>query len=62
VSTIDRARWRAWGGVADIMGLEVTFRPIRGGWSASAKGVRVEAETGVDALAMLCQRVALRRR
>jgi hypothetical protein len=64
VSTVDRARWRAWGGVADIMGLgDVEFVPDpEGGWIAAAGGYRGHGATGVDALAMLCQRAATRRR
>ena len=58
MSAVDRARWRAWGGVADIMGLTVTFRPLGAGWSASAEGQRTEGATAVDALAALCRAVA----
>lgn len=55
MSAVDRARWNAWWGVASVMRLgPVTFRPIRGGWSASAKGHRAEGNTGVDALVSLC--------
>ena len=61
MSAVDRARWRAWGGVADILGLVVTFRPIRDGWSASARGHYADGATGVDALAALCRKVAVRR-
>lgn len=63
MSSVDRARWRAWGGVADLMGLDVEFTPDEdGGWIATAKGYRGHGDTGVDALAMLCQRAAVRRR
>lgn len=64
MSAVDAARWRAWGGVADIMGLgDVEFVPDPdGGWIAAAGGYRGEGATGVDALASLCQRAALRRR
>lgn len=62
MSAVDRARWRAWGGVADIMGLgPIVFRPLKDGWSASAGRYRAEGATGVDALAALCRKAAVRR-
>lgn len=62
MSGVDRARWRAWGGVADLMGLVVTFEPDpEGGWIARARGHKASGETGVDALATLCRKAAARR-
>jgi hypothetical protein len=62
MSAVDRARWRAWGGVADIMGLgPITCRPVKDGWVASAGRHRAEGATGVDALASLCRKAAVSR-
>lgn len=60
MSALDRARWRAWGGVADLMGLgDVEFTPDEwGGWIAEAKGHQGCGDTGADALAALCRAAA----
>lgn len=63
MSDVDLARWRAWGGVADIMGLRVVFTPdVGGGWIATARRCEGRGATGTDALAMLCRVAAARRK
>lgn len=64
MSAVDRARWAAWGGVAGLLRLgRIVFTPEdEGGWIATARGFEGRGATGVDALAMLCQRAATRRR
>jgi hypothetical protein len=64
VSSIDRARWRAWCGVADLMGLgPVTFEPDPdGGWTARAGRTKGHGDNGADALASLCRKAAARRK
>lgn len=66
MSAVDKARLVAWGGVADLLRLgRVAWTPPerRGDdWTATARGFEGRGATGVDALAMLCQRAALRRR
>jgi hypothetical protein len=66
MSALDRARLKAWGGVADLLRLSrIAWTPperLGDDWVATARGFEGRGQTGVDALAMLCQRAATRRR